>query len=169
MSPAQAGKFFTTSTTWETLRAPMLETKLPFRIGWGSLLPEKSPLQSSALSPAKASRWCFSDFPQPSGLTTCIIAQIWLSASRQTASTHGEGCACWIGCSQGLAHCLAKASVCAHEYGDDSLGFNPTRPLPPFSQGVTPEIQHLRKAKPTSFSRASYLTLRNKSFQNTVI
>ena len=34
MSPAQAGKFFTTSTTWETLRPPMLETKyLSFRIG----------------------------------------------------------------------------------------------------------------------------------------
>jgi len=82
MSPAQAGKFFTTSTTWETLRPPMLETKyLSFRIGWGSPLPEKSPLQPSALSPAKASTWCFSDFPQPSGLTTCIIVQIWFPAS----------------------------------------------------------------------------------------
>ena len=134
MSPAQADKFLTTSTTWETLRPPMLETKyLPFRIGWGSPFPEKSPRQPSALSPAMTSRWCFYDFPQPSRLTTCIIAQIWLPASSvrlrvpmgravfaglgvpggslppQSDWVHiREGCACWIGCSWGLAHSLAK-------------------------------------------------------------
>lgn len=98
---------------------------------WSSPLPEKSSLHPSAFSPAKASRWCFSDFPQPSGLAHLLHStDLPPCFPYQTMSSQGGRLRLLDYAFPGAGALCAKAGDHTHVYDDDSLGSNTMCPLP---------------------------------------